>query len=105
MGDPFDRGAGCESGGGVRGRRRSPMGGADDDLAVLRVDRGGLGEEAWGPLDQGAGAVPGILGRDRQIDGPALDRGRVDRGEDRKSTRLNSSHVDISYAVFCLTKK
>src|SRR3989442_3211361 len=25
--------------------------------------------------------------------------------EDRKSTRLNSSHVRISYAVFCLTKK
>src|SRR6202049_5336934 len=24
---------------------------------------------------------------------------------DRKSTRLNSSHTDISYAVFCLTKK
>src|SRR3989442_2315118 len=27
------------------------------------------------------------------------------RGKDRKSTRLNSSHVRISYAVFCLTKK
>src|SRR3989442_2046183 len=26
-------------------------------------------------------------------------------GEDRKSTRLNSSHVRISYAVFCLKKK
>src|SRR5207253_10778274 len=26
-------------------------------------------------------------------------------GEDRKSTRLNSSHVAISYAVFCLKKK
>src|SRR5690606_40689953 len=26
-------------------------------------------------------------------------------GEDRKSTRLNSSHVNISYAVFCLKKK
>src|SRR5699024_11332582 len=25
--------------------------------------------------------------------------------KDRKSTRLNSSHVSISYAVFCLTKK
>src|SRR5437868_14440488 len=28
----------------------------------------------------------------------------IDRG-DRKSTRLNSSHVSISYAVFCLKKK
>src|SRR5690606_39846018 len=27
---------------------------------------------------------------------------RVDRHQDRKSTRLNSSHVKISYAVFCL---
>src|SRR5207302_7385064 len=26
-------------------------------------------------------------------------------GQDRKSTRLNSSHVKISYAVFCLKKK
>src|SRR5436309_7002311 len=28
-----------------------------------------------------------------------------DNREDRKSTRLNSSHVKISYAVFCLKKK
>src|SRR5204863_8670348 len=27
------------------------------------------------------------------------------RSQDRKSTRLNSSHVEISYAVFCLKKK
>src|SRR5690348_18117487 len=33
--------------------------------------------------------------------GPALD----DRQQDRKSTRLNSSHPSISYAVFCLKKK
>src|SRR5437870_13556423 len=30
---------------------------------------------------------------------------RPHRGSDRKSTRLNSSHVAISYAVFCLKKK
>src|SRR2546430_8617741 len=29
----------------------------------------------------------------------------AERGEDRKSTRLNSSHSQISYAVFCLKKK
>src|SRR5699024_11590202 len=29
----------------------------------------------------------------------------VNRQADRKSTRLNSSHVSISYAVFCLKKK
>src|SRR5204863_8124487 len=32
-----------------------------------------------------------------------ITRAQVD--EDRKSTRLNSSHVEISYAVFCLKKK
>src|SRR3712207_8846330 len=31
-------------------------------------------------------------------------RGQRDRGVDRKSTRLNSSHANISYAVFCLKK-
>src|SRR2546430_4244165 len=30
---------------------------------------------------------------------------RAERFEDRKSTRLNSSHSQISYAVFCLKKK
>src|SRR3712207_7846248 len=42
-----------------------------------------------------------------------IERGRdaghveahLDHGEDRKSTRLNSSHANISYAVFCLKKK
>src|SRR5437868_8025653 len=32
-------------------------------------------------------------------------RSRVQSTTDRKSTRLNSSHVSISYAVFCLKKK
>src|SRR5690625_7021002 len=36
--------------------------------------------------------------------GAVLDRG-ADQHQDRKSTRLNSSHVAISYAVFCLKKK
>src|SRR5205814_4865010 len=34
----------------------------------------------------------------------AIRDGR-ERGGDRKSTRLNSSHLGISYAVFCLKKK
>src|SRR3712207_8614050 len=32
-------------------------------------------------------------------------RQQAERGRDRKSTRLNSSHANISYAVFCLKKK
>src|SRR5438874_12182212 len=36
----------------------------------------------------------------------AVAQGKSPRTEaDRKSTRLNSSHVEISYAVFCLKKK
>src|SRR5699024_12179266 len=35
----------------------------------------------------------------------ALAEGEVVLEADRKSTRLNSSHVSISYAVFCLKKK
>src|SRR5437763_3370951 len=35
----------------------------------------------------------------------AGDRQRQGNGPDRKSTRLNSSHRCISYAVFCLKKK
>src|SRR5256886_8801930 len=34
-----------------------------------------------------------------------VDVGTVHTAEDRKSTRLNSSHSQISYAVFCLKKK
>src|SRR5437868_8779443 len=41
---------------------------------------------------------------DRRVAGVAPDRRDAGVG-DRKSTRLNSSHVSISYAVFCLKKK
>src|SRR3712207_8294246 len=43
------------------------------------------------------------------VGGGNIWRGRngeeMDRTTDRKSTRLNSSHANISYAVFCLKKK
>src|SRR5690349_22761883 len=37
--------------------------------------------------------------------GPLPGRGYAFYAQDRKSTRLNSSHVENSYAVFCLKKK
>src|SRR2546426_5135452 len=46
-------------------------------------------------------ALAALLG-DR---GHVESRQRPDVAEDRKSTRLNSSHLVISYAVFCLKKK
>src|SRR3712207_8341200 len=36
---------------------------------------------------------------------PAAELGERKASKDRKSTRLNSSHANISYAVFCLKKK
>src|SRR3712207_8824032 len=46
---------------------------------------------------------------EREIRVPGVGRHVLSRtllqGEDRKSTRLNSSHANISYAVFCLKKK
>src|SRR2546430_7397870 len=48
----------------------------------------------------------GQEGRDPQEGGVHPHGGRHPRRpEDRKSTRLNSSHSQISYAVFCLKKK
>src|SRR3712207_7822743 len=40
----------------------------------------------------------------RQVDSGLADQ-KDCRMQDRKSTRLNSSHANISYAVFCLKKK
>src|SRR3712207_7182830 len=65
-------------------------GGADGALVVHR------GLEPQRPQDRGS-ALAGDRGVERQ-------RVREDQG-DRKSTRLNSSHANISYAVFCLKKK
>src|SRR3712207_7855844 len=46
---------------------------------------------------------------DQGVDEPGVGQAgarRLERGDqDRKSTRLNSSHANISYAVFCLKKK
>src|SRR5437867_10778295 len=55
----------------------------------------------------------GLVGRRRVDFAAALERGRralalsalLPVAQDRKSTRLNSSHRTISYAVFCLKKK
>src|SRR5258708_8015590 len=56
----------------------------------------------------GEHAPVGQPGR-RLVAGQPVHRGRARRagpvGRDRKSTRLNSSHQIISYAVFCLKKK
>src|SRR5690625_1459517 len=59
-----------------------------------------------GDQDQSVNMLQKIL---MEIDYPIQTTGKFDADTtwaiDRKSTRLNSSHVAISYAVFCLKKK
>src|SRR5690348_17531663 len=54
--------------------------------------------------DAGQHPPPREPGRAQAPARPRAEPVRRDRG-DRKSTRLNSSHPSISYAVFCLKKK
>src|SRR5436190_22811915 len=60
-------------------------------------------------LDQGVGRSLVVGEQDRDVTFPPERGCVVDRPDqpnaDRKSTRLNSSHTVISYAVFCLKKK
>src|SRR5690606_41509713 len=61
----------------------------------------------WGRDGRGGGERSGGRRRSagrRDVLQSAVPRDE-ERGGDRKSTRLNSSHVKISYAVFCLKKK
>src|SRR2546426_8815817 len=86
------------------------------DLRLLASGpRTGLAEIVLPPVQPGSSIMPGkvnpsiaemvnmvcyqALGNDVTIAAAA------EAGQDRKSTRLNSSHLVISYAVFCLKKK
>src|SRR3712207_7142796 len=57
-----------------------------------------------GRLVQRRSRLPGVRPRHREPAGADRALGRLPP-PDRKSTRLNSSHANISYAVFCLKKK
>src|SRR5437588_4290867 len=57
------------------------------------------------PIYSGTRLVRERGARSGRADGVGAARGPRGRGADRKSTRLNSSHTVISYAVFCLKKK
>src|SRR6266496_575809 len=80
----------------ARGRgRRLQRAGRGQHGALVRVSQGAVGRSAEHRIV--LAQHPGV---------PLLPRGaRHRRRLDRKSTRLNSSHVEISYAVFCLKKK
>src|SRR5436309_7909924 len=63
-----------------------------DALPILDV----LHDVVW--MHRGNKVTPKTIGQKRYVDA-------IQTNTDRKSTRLNSSHVKISYAVFCLKKK
>src|SRR3712207_8019887 len=59
-----------------------------------------------GAAEGHGGRRGGIVARDVQSRCAGADLARLERdAQDRKSTRLKSSHANISYAVFCLKKK
>src|SRR5436305_5617774 len=79
--------------------KRTDLGEADRVLTLLTPNKGKFHAIAKGirrPISKKAGHLELLSHSQLQV---ALGR------KDRKSTRLNSSHVRISYAVFCLKKK
>src|SRR5207253_11322244 len=117
--------------GGVRprsGSSRGQLGGGGAHCTTRAAGRGAPGDRAVAGggraarHGRGVRVVPlgvprrsergGVSGGGSGAGGLAADRGGGEQGAvrsggvlDRKSTRLNSSHVAISYAVFCLKKK
>src|SRR3712207_7087302 len=80
--------SGADPAGDVGERRLAPSGQRDGGAGLRQLQGGALADaaaRARDPSDLAPQPVHGTL--------------------DRKSTRLNSSHANISYAVFCLKKK
>src|SRR3712207_7017567 len=97
--------------------RRPPRSTLFPYTTLFRSDQG-AGEPArsyvdQGPRGRGAGCLSGVALEGRPVNAFVLSGGAnlgsvqagMLTGLDRKSTRLNSSHANISYAVFCLKKK
>src|SRR5690625_6850304 len=96
----------------VKGAAAATLYGSEASAGVIHIftKKGRTGAPTWTlQSDHGIEWVQPFGSRERPYIG--LDPGsrrRMGRGthsRDRKSTRLNSSHVAISYAVFCLKKK
>src|SRR5690625_6673605 len=111
--DTGEAGNRCEFGAICRGDAEVQVdssGQQSDAAGAALVERFGFDVRTAAPVDfdEHAAAAAAELSEARarmrgHVD--ALHRAVGDRKGDRKSTRLNSSHVAISYAVFCLKKK
>src|SRR5690606_40794459 len=82
------------------GRDDDPVWSPDGQFIAFDSDRDGDGMFDVFVLNVATGEIHRVTDEDGNDVAPAWQPGR-----DRKSTRLNSSHVKISYAVFCLKKK
>src|SRR2546421_2107390 len=69
----------------------------------LRRERGEVNQLGRGAARREAGQ--GVFHQEARLGRSGRAAGDPHRDQDRKSTRLNSSHDQISYAVFCLKKK
>src|SRR3712207_8620074 len=81
-----------------RSRERDALRGSPRRLRMRAAPPAPHGRRAAHPRDAGGDGG----GADHRGHGGILEQGGP---VDRKSTRLNSSHANISYAVFCLKKK
>src|SRR2546429_2217898 len=82
----------------IRAGRRQPFSGEGLRIADVGTGSGCIAIAL-------AKALPGAILFALDISGAALEVARRNAERDRKSTRLNSSHGYISYAVFCFEKK
>src|SRR5690606_41461298 len=74
------------------------------DLAALG-SLGAIRPRDWWAQREWECRLPAERAPDREAARSSASCDQWRSGSDRKSTRLNSSHVKISYAVFCLKKK
>src|SRR3712207_8721917 len=93
--------------------RRPPRSTLFPYTTLFRSGLPALPRDGWPPLPEGVRWARDLVDAPEELH-PALDRvldrvavvpGLDAAVTDRKSTRLNSSHANISYAVFCLKKK
>src|SRR5690606_41280370 len=74
-------------------------------FGAASFDSGASAVLAVSDVSDGSAAARGLRGDAARRRAGFFAGGAASSAADRKSTRLNSSHVKISYAVFCLKKK
>src|SRR3712207_8142015 len=85
--------------------RRPPRSTLFPYTTLFRSSRADEQDDASDAVDDALGEPEGPVGHGYSITRTVSPAPTPWPGSDRKSTRLNSSHANISYAVFCLKKK